>query len=128
MKTNKEAMKSAMDRRLSFLDELPSCRASVQQRIAQEETPVMKKKISLGVVFAIVLVCLSAIGVATGFLLSPKADAARIADAALEEKYGVNYLYSDFKKKEGYKRSNELSRRYNLYRQHYCGCEFSLEV
>ena len=96
MKTNKEAMKSAMDRRLSFLDELPSCRASVQQRIAQEETPVMKKKISLGVVFAIVLVCLSAIGVATGFLLSPKADAARIADAALEEKYGVTLKMQTF--------------------------------
>lgn len=44
----------------------------------------------------------------------------------LEKKYGVKYLYSDFKKKEGYKRSNELARKYNLYRQHYCGCEYSL--
>ena len=45
----------------------------------------------------------------------------------LEEKYETKYLYSDFKKKEGYKRSNELSRKYNIYRQHYCGCEYSLK-
>lgn len=44
----------------------------------------------------------------------------------LEKKYGVKYLYSDFKKKEGYKRSNFLSYKYHLYRQHYCGCRYSL--
>ena len=43
----------------------------------------------------------------------------------LEKEYGVKYLLSDFKKKEGYKRSIELSRQYNLYRQDYCGCVFS---
>ena len=43
----------------------------------------------------------------------------------LEEKYGIKYLYSDFKKKEGYKRSIELSKQYNLYRQNYCGCIYS---
>ena len=43
----------------------------------------------------------------------------------LENIYHINYLYSDFKKKEGYKRSIELSKIYNLYRQDYCGCEFS---
>ncbi|MBQ2890051.1 MAG: epoxyqueuosine reductase QueH, partial [Clostridia bacterium] len=43
----------------------------------------------------------------------------------LSEKYGANYLYSDFKKKNGYKRSIELSSQYNLYRQDYCGCAFS---
>lgn len=43
----------------------------------------------------------------------------------LEEKYGVKYLFSDFKKKNGYKRSIELSKEYNLYRQNFCGCEFS---
>lgn len=43
----------------------------------------------------------------------------------LSEKYGVKYLYSDFKKKEGYKRSCDLSKEYGLYRQDYCGCEFS---
>lgn len=38
---------------------------------------------------------------------------------------GVKYLFSDFKKKNGYKRSCELSEEYRLYRQNYCGCEFS---
>ena len=44
---------------------------------------------------------------------------------SLEELYGVKYLPSDFKKKEGYKRSVELSKKYNLYRQDYCGCVYS---
>ena len=43
----------------------------------------------------------------------------------LEKKYDIKYLYSDFKKKEGYKRSIELSRQYHLYRQDYCGCIYS---
>ena len=43
----------------------------------------------------------------------------------LERELGTRYLYSDFKKKEGYKRSIELSREYGLYRQDFCGCEFS---
>jgi predicted adenine nucleotide alpha hydrolase (AANH) superfamily ATPase len=43
----------------------------------------------------------------------------------LEKIYSVPYLYSDFKKREGYKRSITLSRKYNLYRQDYCGCEYS---
>ena len=41
------------------------------------------------------------------------------------EEYGVRYLYSDFKKNNGYKRSIELSSEYGLYRQNYCGCVFS---
>lgn len=41
------------------------------------------------------------------------------------QKQGVSYLFSDFKKKNGYKRSYELSQEYGLYRQDYCGCEFS---
>ena len=45
--------------------------------------------------------------------------------AILEQKYNVKYLYSDFKKKEGYKRSIELSKEFDLYRQNYCGCIFS---
>lgn len=44
----------------------------------------------------------------------------------IEKKYKINYLYSDFKKKEGFKRSNELSKKYELYRQNYCGCKYSL--
>lgn len=43
----------------------------------------------------------------------------------LEKKYGIKYLYSDFKKRNGYKRSQELSKEYNLYRQDYCGCIYS---
>lgn len=46
--------------------------------------------------------------------------------AFLEKKYNIKYLYSDFKKKNGYKRSIELSKKYDLYRQNYCGCEFSI--
>ena len=45
----------------------------------------------------------------------------------LSKEYGVKYLPSDFKKKEGYKRSIELSKEYNLYRQDYCGCVYSRE-
>ncbi len=44
----------------------------------------------------------------------------------LEKEYEITYLPSDFKKKGGYLRSIELSREYNLYRQDYCGCVFSL--
>lgn len=43
----------------------------------------------------------------------------------LGERYGVRYLYGDFKKRNGYKRSIELSGIYGLYRQNYCGCVFS---
>ncbi|MCM1371274.1 MAG: epoxyqueuosine reductase QueH [Clostridium sp.] len=45
--------------------------------------------------------------------------------ADLEKEYNVKYLYSDFKKNDGYKRSIELSKEYNLYRQDYCGCIYS---
>lgn len=45
---------------------------------------------------------------------------------SLSEKYNIKYLYADFKKKEGYKRSIILSKEYDLYRQDYCGCRFSL--
>ena len=44
---------------------------------------------------------------------------------AFAKEYEVAWLYSDFKKKEGYKRSIVLSKKYNLYRQDYCGCVFS---
>jgi hypothetical protein len=44
----------------------------------------------------------------------------------LEQEYGVRYLVSDFKKKDGYKRSIELSKEYDLYRQNFCGCIYSL--
>ena len=44
---------------------------------------------------------------------------------SLAKEYGVPYLYADFKKKNGYKRSIELSHVYGLYRQDYCGCIYS---
>ncbi len=43
----------------------------------------------------------------------------------IADNLGIKYLYSDFKKKNGYKRSIELSKEYGLYRQDYCGCSFS---
>ena len=42
------------------------------------------------------------------------------------KKYNVNYLYADFKKQGGYLRSIQLSKEYNLYRQDYCGCDYSI--
>lgn len=62
--------------------------------------------------------------------ISPHKDAARLnaIGLELEKEYGVRWLPSDFKKKEGYKRSLELSREYGLYRQAYCGCEFSAKA
>ncbi len=45
---------------------------------------------------------------------------------ALGAHYGVSWLYSDFKKKNGYLRATQLARQYGLYRQNYCGCEFSM--
>ena len=45
----------------------------------------------------------------------------------LSNKYNINYLYADLKKKNGYKRSLELSKEFNLYRQDYCGCIYSKE-
>jgi len=44
----------------------------------------------------------------------------------IAEEYGVKYLFSDFKKKGGYKRSCELSEEYGMYRQDYCGCVYSI--
>ena len=43
----------------------------------------------------------------------------------LQDKYNIKYLYADFKKRNGYKKSIELSKEYNLYRQNYCGCIYS---
>ena len=66
---------------------------------------------------------------ATTLTVSPHKNAVYINEAGkeLEGKSGVAYLVSDFKKRNGYKRSIELSREYNIYRQNYCGCVFSLE-
>lgn len=64
----------------------------------------------------------------TTLTVSPykNADVINRIGARLELEYNIKYLYSDFKKKDGYKKSIELSSKYNLYRQHYCGCKFSI--
>ena len=64
---------------------------------------------------------------ATTLTLSPhkNADWLNQIGENLEKEYHTTYLYSDFKKKNGYKRSIELSKEYQLYRQDYCGCIYS---
>ena len=66
----------------------------------------------------------------TTLTVSPHKDAQRLnaIGAELAQQYGVRWLPSDFKKREGYKRSIELSRQYGLYRQEYCGCLYSKPV
>ena len=91
MKTNKKTIRSAMDNRLSFLDELPSCRAAVQYRIAQEEEPVMKKKLSFGFVFAIVLMLATAAALAVGLDIYRRR----------QLRPGAGHLYGDREGREG---------------------------
>ncbi|MBQ2943077.1 MAG: epoxyqueuosine reductase QueH [Ruminococcus sp.] len=64
---------------------------------------------------------------ATTLTLSPLKSAESINEIGeeLEKEYAVKYLPTDFKKKNGYKRSIELSRIHNLYRQNFCGCVYS---
>ena len=64
---------------------------------------------------------------ATTLTVSPLKNARLINEIgfALQDEYGVTYLPGDFKKRGGYLRSIELSKKYGLYRQNYCGCEFS---
>lgn len=65
----------------------------------------------------------------TTLTISPlkRADKLNEIGERLAEEYGVAYLASDFKKKNGYKRSVELSAEYGMYRQDYCGCVFSMQ-
>ena len=64
----------------------------------------------------------------TTLSISPVKDPVRINEIGkeLEARYGVRHLPSEFRKKNGYKRSLELSAEYGLYRQDYCGCAFSV--
>lgn len=66
----------------------------------------------------------------TTLSISPLKNSQKINEIGyeLEKEYGVAWLPSDFKKREGYKRSIELSREYNLYRQNFCGCIYSKGV
>ena len=63
----------------------------------------------------------------TTLTISPLKNAAKLNEIGeqMATKYEVSFLPSDFKKKEGYKRSIELSKEYDLYRQNFCGCAFS---
>ncbi|MBQ8981681.1 MAG: epoxyqueuosine reductase QueH [Eubacterium sp.] len=63
----------------------------------------------------------------TTLSISPLKNSQKINEIGFDiaEKYGVKWLPSDFKKREGYKRSIELSREYDLYRQNFCGCVYS---
>lgn len=63
----------------------------------------------------------------TTLSISPLKNAEKLNEIGdvLAAEYGVRHLNSDFKKKNGYKRSVELSQEYGMYRQYYCGCVFS---
>lgn len=63
----------------------------------------------------------------TTLSISPMKNAAKLNEIGgmLAEEYGIPYLYSDFKKRDGYKRSTIISAEYGMYRQDYCGCVFS---
>lgn len=66
----------------------------------------------------------------TTLSISPLKNARKLNEIGEElgKVYGVAYLPSDFKKKDGYRRSTELSKEYGLYRQNYCGCVFSMKT
>jgi len=63
----------------------------------------------------------------TTLSISPLKNAEKLNEIGekLEKEYDVKYLYSDFKKQNGYKRSTEISNEYEMYRQYYCGCVYS---
>lgn len=64
----------------------------------------------------------------TTLSISPMKNAQKLNEIGgrLAEEYGIAYLYSDFKKKNGYLRSTQISKAYGMYRQDYCGCIFSM--
>ena len=67
---------------------------------------------------------------ATTLTLSPYKNAEWLNEIGerLGNTYGLNYPYTDFKKKGGYHRSIELSNEFNLYRQDFCGCKYSIRT
>lgn len=66
----------------------------------------------------------------TTLSISPMKNADKLNEIGktISEECGIPYLYSDFKKRNGYKRSVELSKEYGLYRQNYCGCVYSKTI
>ena len=67
-------------------------------------------------------------GFTTTLTISPHKNAKVINEIGkkLEAKYGIYFLEADFKKNDGFKKSLAISQKYDLYRQSYCGCEFSI--
>lgn len=63
----------------------------------------------------------------TTLTVSPHKNASQINQIgiAISDRQGIEFLQGDYKKQDGYKKSILLSKKYNLYRQNYCGCEFS---
>ena len=63
----------------------------------------------------------------TTLTISPMKDSQVLNEigASIGKELGIDWLYSDFKKREGYKRSTEISKEYDMYRQDYCGCVYS---
>ncbi len=57
-----------------------------------------------------------------------KAETINSLGEELAKKYGLKFYGADFKKNDGFKKSFELSKKYNFYRQHYCGCAFSAKI
>lgn len=66
---------------------------------------------------------------ATTLTISPHKNSTVINSVGEEvgNEYGIHFAKSDFKKREGFKKSNELAAKYNIYRQNYCGCCYSME-
>lgn len=64
----------------------------------------------------------------TSIVISPHKNYAQLTQigCGIAEKYGLNYLAIDFKKKDGFLKTNRISKELGLYRQNYCGCEFSI--
>ncbi len=89
MRLDEETLRAAMNRRLSALDADPRRRARIRERIQMEE-PTMKKKLSVGLIAALILIVLTVTALAvSGVIFSPRLDAAAAADRALEKEYGV---------------------------------------
>ena len=64
----------------------------------------------------------------TSIVISPHKNFSRLSEIGenIAQEYGIEYIAIDFKKKDGFLKTNRISKDLNLYRQNYCGCEFSV--
>lgn len=64
----------------------------------------------------------------TSIVISPHKNFSKLSEIGkkLANDFGINYLDIDFKKKDGFLKTNKISKELNLYRQNYCGCKFSI--